>query len=72
MSLTLVPLSVLGLTSAALFTGAALFCSAAEHPARMQLADQAALQQFAPSFRRAAPIQATLGVAAFTLNAIAY
>lgn len=47
-------------TSAALFTGAATVISIAEHPARMKLDESAALKQWAPSYKKAATMQASL------------
>lgn len=47
---------------ATLFTGAALYISLVEHPARMGLEDVPLLQQWQPSYRRALPIQAGLAM----------
>ena len=46
--------------SAAVFTAWALYISLIEHPARMQAGPAVALAQFRPSYRRAAPWQASL------------
>lgn len=54
------PLAALVL--ATLFTGAALYISLIEHPARLGLADAPLLQQWQPSYKRALPIQAGLAV----------
>ncbi|MBO9715060.1 DUF1772 domain-containing protein [Sphingomonas sp.] len=56
-------LALLGLITAALFTGASLYVSWAEHPARMKLDDRAALAQWKPSYDRAAMLQASLALA---------
>ncbi len=50
----------LALVFAALFTGAALYVTLAEHPARMTLDIDHALAQWAPSYDRAYTMQATL------------
>jgi hypothetical protein len=42
------------------FAGAALYISLVEHPARMQCGIEIAATQFAPSYRRATVMQATL------------
>jgi hypothetical protein len=46
----------------ALFAGAALYISVAEHPARMGLETRAAALQWAPSYKRATWLQAPLAV----------
>ena len=46
----------------ALFAGAALYISVAEHPARMSLETRAAALQWAPSYKRATWLQAPLAV----------
>ena len=60
----------------ALFAGAALYISVAEHPARMGLETRAAALQWTPSYKRATWLQAPLavmslvcGVAAWLLGA---
>jgi hypothetical protein len=45
--------------SCALFTGAAVYITLIEHPARMQCGVEIATTQFAPSYRRATVMQAT-------------
>jgi hypothetical protein len=55
-------LALLGLVTAALFTGAALYISFAEHPARMALDDRNALAQWGPAYSRGAIMQAGLAL----------
>ena len=45
--------------SCALFTGAAVYITFVEHPARMQCGVEIAATEFAPSYRRATVMQAT-------------
>jgi Cu/Ag efflux pump CusA len=45
--------------SCALFTGAAIYITFVEHPARMQCGVELAATEFAPSYRRATVMQAT-------------
>ncbi|HEU5217239.1 MAG TPA: DUF1772 domain-containing protein [Gemmatimonadales bacterium] len=48
----------------ALFTGAAVYVSLVEHPARLSCGTEAAAREWGPSYRRAAPMQASLAIAA--------
>jgi hypothetical protein len=43
----------------AMFTGAAVYITFVEHPARMQCGTEIAATEFAPSYRRATLMQAT-------------
>ncbi|MWV29009.1 DUF1772 domain-containing protein [Aurantiacibacter rhizosphaerae] len=56
-------LSLAALIFVALFTGAALYISLVEHPARLVLPDDPLLAQWQPSYRRALPIQSGLAIA---------
>ena len=56
-------LSIAALVFATLFTGAALYISLVEHPARLGLADGPLLAQWQPSYKRALPIQSGLAIA---------
>jgi hypothetical protein len=49
----------LATASAGFFAGAALYVSMVEHPARMQAGVAVALAEFRPSYKRAAPVQAS-------------
>jgi hypothetical protein len=55
--------SIAALVFATLFSGAALYISLVEHPARLGLADGPLLMQWQPSYKRALPIQSGLAVA---------
>ena len=57
---------------AGLFSGAALYVSLVEHPARMECGTQIAVMEFGPSYRRAALMQATLALAGFVFSIIAW
>ena len=46
----------------ALFTGAAVYISLVEHPARLQCPTAHAVEQWRPSYKRATIMQASLGV----------
>ena len=48
---------------AGLFAGAAIYINAVEHPARLSCGNEVALREFAPSYRRATVMQASLAVA---------
>jgi uncharacterized membrane protein len=60
----------LSLLCSGLFAGASLYISFVEHPARIQCGTTIALTQFAPSYKRATRMQASLAALA-TLAAIA-
>ena len=58
------------LLAAALFAGAAVYVSIAEHPARLSLDDRAALAEWKVSYPRAALMQATLALVGFVLGVL--
>ncbi len=53
---------VLSTACAGLFCGAALYVNVVEHPARMSCGPEIALREFAPSYRRASVLQASLAL----------
>ena len=62
----------LALVTAALFTGAAIYVSAVEHPARMALDDRAMLTEWKPAYKRGFAMQASLAAIGFLLGAWAF
>ena len=60
--------ALFALVAAALFAGAALYISWAEHPARMKLDYRSALDQWKPSYVRAVPMQAGLALLSLILG----
>jgi hypothetical protein len=62
----------LALIAAALFTGAALYVSACEQPARLHLDDGALLTQWKPAYKRGTAMQAPLALASALFGVIAW
>lgn len=62
----------LALIAAATFAGAAFYISVAEHPARLQLDERAALAQWKPAYARGTLMQASLAIVGFVLGALAW
>jgi len=56
----------------AFFAGASLYITFVEHPARMQCDTEVATAEFAPSYRRATVMQASLAIVAFLAAASAW
>ena len=55
-----------------LFTGAALYVNLVEHPARMSFGVELALRQWAPSYKRASVMQASLAVSGGVAGVLAW
>jgi hypothetical protein len=61
-------LVILSTACAGLFCGAALYVNFVEHPARMSCGPELALREFAPSYRRATILQASLALGGLALG----
>jgi hypothetical protein len=62
----------LALILAAVFSGAALYVSVAEQPARLTLDDRALVTEWKPSYKRGAAMQAPLAIAGCLLGLLAW
>src|SRR4030088_297117 len=63
---------LLALIAAAIFTGAALYVSVVEQPARLLMDDRALLTEWKPSYKRGAAMQAPLALLGCLLGLIAW
>jgi hypothetical protein len=57
-------IELIAVLACTLFSGAALYITAVEHPARLSCGTEIALTQWAPSYKRATVMQASLAVVA--------
>lgn len=63
---------LLATACAGLFSGAALYINLVEHPARLSCGTEFALREFAPSYARAAVMQAVLALGGLAAGAYAW
>jgi hypothetical protein len=65
-------LEIIATLCAGLFAGAAVYVTFVEHPARLECGTELAATEFAPSYRRAAVMQASLAAIGLTCACIAW
>ena len=65
-------LSLLATVCAGLFSGAALYVTLVEHPARLSCGTELAVKEFGPSYRRGTVMQASLALAGCALGVAAW
>src|SRR3989441_13101218 len=65
-------LSLVATVCAGLFSGAAIYVSLVEHPARLSCGTELAVKEFGPSYRRGTVMQASLALAGCALGVAAW
>jgi hypothetical protein len=65
-------LELLATLCSGLFTGASVYINLVEHPARMQCGTALAVTEFAPSYKRAAVMQAALAALGFACASVTW
>lgn len=65
-------MQVLATLACAIFAGAAIYVNLVEHPARMSCGTEAAVAQWAPSYKRATWLQAPLAVSGSAFAVLAW
>ena len=68
----MVILKLIAILASGLFSGAAIYINAVEHPARMSCGTETAIRQWRPSYHRATIIQAPLASISFLLASIVW
>jgi uncharacterized membrane protein len=58
--------------SSGMFAGASIYINLVEHPARLECGTDLAIKEFAPSYRRAAIVQASLAAIGFLMAVAAW
>lgn len=63
-------LSVIAVVACGVFAGAAIYINLVEHPARLSCGTEIAATQWAPSYKRAAVMQASLAILAAVIGGV--